>query len=155
MLRLNKRAVSLIISYVLLISIAMTLSVSVYAWLKFYVNPGEQLECPGDIKLIIQDYSVETDSFSLNVKNKGTHSVSGYKVAVHTRADAEFAIYVVNSSGVSLAPGENFTFSYSYDDIEGVGPSKLVKLIEINPFVMEGSEIVYCENSVATQRISG
>ena len=154
MLRLNKRAVSLIVSYVLLISIAVALSISVYAWLKFYVTPPQITECPGDIKLIIQDYGIETDSFNLTVKNKGTHTVEGYKIAVHIRENAEFAIYQVNSSGAPLTPGESMSYTYFYTDIEGVSVVNPVRLIQVSPFIIEGSEKIYCKNSVAIQRIS-
>jgi len=145
MLQLNRRAVSLIISYVLLISIAMALSVTVYAWLRFYVNPGEVAECPGNIKLIIKDYDCTAGGFNLTVKNKGTHTVDGFRVAVNKRQDAEFAVNIVDSINHSIGPGEEYNEVYPSD-----GP---VGLIEVNPYVIEGSEKIYCDNAVARQKV--
>jgi len=53
----NKKAVSLMLSYVLLIVIAISVAIGVYAWLKFVAEGTEGLEkCPADVSLIIQNY---------------------------------------------------------------------------------------------------
>ena len=38
-------AISLMISYVILIAIAVSVSIGVYAWLKDYVNVNEKTNC--------------------------------------------------------------------------------------------------------------
>ena len=48
LLRLDKRGVSIMIGYVLLVVIAIGLSIAVYAYLKNYL-PREKAECPQDI----------------------------------------------------------------------------------------------------------
>ena len=54
-MKVNKRAVSMIVAYVILITIAIALSILVYNWLRFYVGPGEKVECPEGVSLIIQE----------------------------------------------------------------------------------------------------
>ena len=51
----NKRAVSILVSYVLLITITLSLSVLVYNWLKFYVSDEEIPECSSNVNIVIQD----------------------------------------------------------------------------------------------------
>ena len=50
----KKRAVSEMIGYVLLISIAVIMSVIVYAWLKTY-KPGTEVECPDSTSIAIEE----------------------------------------------------------------------------------------------------
>ena len=77
----DKKGVSLMIGYVLLVIIAIGLSVAVFAFLKLYVPPGSP-ECPEEVKLTIEDYSCTGDgsgNYSLEVTfaNKGLLRVYG------------------------------------------------------------------------------
>ena len=81
LLRLNKKGVSQMIGYVLLVIIAISLSIAVFAFLKLYVPPGSP-ECPEEVKLTIDDYScTETDpgeySLTVTFTNKGLLRVYG------------------------------------------------------------------------------
>src|SRR3989338_8510283 len=51
----NKKAVSEVVSYVLLIVVAISLSIIVYAWIKIQL-PKEIIECPEGVSVIIKDY---------------------------------------------------------------------------------------------------
>ena len=53
--RLSKRGVSVVIGYVLLVSVAVVLGGVMYAWMKSYV-PKESLDCPEGSALSIKSY---------------------------------------------------------------------------------------------------
>lgn len=83
LLRLDKKGVSQMIGYVLLIIIAISLSIAVFAFLKLYVPPASP-ECPEEVKLTIEAYTCEETSpgngqFALTVTlaNKGLLRVYG------------------------------------------------------------------------------
>ena len=58
-IRMNKLGISLMVSYVLLISIGITLSIGVYIWLVDYANIGEKTDCKADTKLIVENYKIK------------------------------------------------------------------------------------------------
>ena len=89
----NKKAVSVLIGYVLLVVFAIILSVGVYTWLKSYV-PTQTLTCKDGISLSIKSSTFNaTGARELNVtlKNNGRFSVAGY------------FLYATNSSNQNLA----------------------------------------------------
>ncbi len=73
---MNKKAVSIMIGYVLLIIIAVAVSVLVYGFLKAYV-PKEKPECEKELALIIEDVKINCDSsnvpqsIDVTVNNRG------------------------------------------------------------------------------------
>ena len=75
----NKKGVSEIIGYILLIAIVVAISVFVYQFLKSYV-PKESLTCPDGVTLLIPDYKYNCLENLLNftVQNEGTFSIGGY-----------------------------------------------------------------------------
>lgn len=86
----NRRAVSIMIGYILLVTAAVVMGVIVYQWLKTYV-PKESLECPDDVSLFIKDYICENNELNLTLQNNGKFSVAGY------------FIHAKNESGQKLA----------------------------------------------------
>ena len=74
----NRRGLSNVVGYVLLISITIALSVLVYAWLRFYVSEEEVKECSDNVNVIIRSYECflpdetgEGGRLSITLKNKG------------------------------------------------------------------------------------
>jgi|SaaInlV_200m_DNA_2_1039689.scaffolds.fasta_scaffold03941_8 hypothetical protein len=148
--RKNKRAVSLIISYVLLISIGIALSGLVYSWLRFYVSEDKTAECKEDTILTIRDYSCNETTLNITIKNKGKFSADGFVLRVHDRVNATQGLYTLYNDLVEskLAPNDDFSDSYDYTKIGDHVLTRLT-LIEIQPFVINGEKI-YCE-SVSSQ----
>lgn len=81
MLMKNKRGVSEIVGYILLIAIVVAISIFVYQWLKSYV-PKDSLTCPDGTTLLITDYKYNCTANMLNftLQNEGTFSIGGYFV---------------------------------------------------------------------------
>ena len=125
MLRLTrigeKRGLSNVIAYVLLISITLSLSVVVYGWLKNYTNNQDVDSCPDNVNVVISNYGCEDGVggyLNVSVKNKGLFNVDGYVLRVHDVVDAEFGFYSFNSTGIFLAPGEEVEYIYDFDDYD-------------------------------------
>lgn len=170
--RLNKKALSEIIAYVLLITIALSLSVLVYGWLKNYVPQDTgNLDCPDNIALIIKTYNCNlTDtSFKLNVTitNKGLFTVDGFIIKLNDQDGAKIGLYPISSTedgftGVKLKPGESYSHEYQidtestnvYTSTDGTTPNPLSKLtfIEVQPFIQKQTRI-YC-NKLSSQTVS-
>ena len=75
----NKKGVSVVVGYVILITFGIILSVIVYNYLKTYV-PKDLLDCPGGVSLFIKDYECDlnTGQLNLTIKNNGRFNVEGY-----------------------------------------------------------------------------
>ncbi|MFZ1971019.1 MAG: archaellin/type IV pilin N-terminal domain-containing protein [Candidatus Nanoarchaeia archaeon] len=79
--RKNKRGVSEIIGYILLIAITISISIFVYVWLKSYV-PQNSISCPDgvSISIINYTYSCTKNNLGLTLQNTGTFNISGYYI---------------------------------------------------------------------------
>ena len=90
--RLNKKGVSVIIGYVLLVTLAVVMGGVMYTWMKSYV-PQESLDCPEDTSIAIRDYNYNcaTNMINLTLNNNGRFNIGGY------------FIHVSNSSNISVA----------------------------------------------------
>jgi len=94
----NKRGLSEIIGYVLLISMTMILSVIIYQWIKTYI-PKESIECDDGVSIFVQNYSYDcternSDSQILNltVKNSGRFDIAGYFIHATTERGQKLAV---------------------------------------------------------------
>lgn len=93
MLQKDKKAVSEVIGYILLISLAVVMSVIVYAWLKSYV-PKDVNECPEDVSVFIEKYSCENEFLNLTFRNNGKFNVTGYYIkGTNNSENQELAIH--------------------------------------------------------------
>lgn len=88
----NKKGVSIMIGYVLLVTTAIIMGVIIYQWIKTYV-PSDTLECPDGVSLFIKQYSYDCNNseLSLTLKNNGVFSVAGYFIYGSNKTDQELA----------------------------------------------------------------
>ncbi len=143
----DKKAVSLMISYVILIAITIVLALLVYGWLRFYLSPGEERQsCPTGTKLVIKNYDYNPDAKTLDItiQNRGRFEVLGFMLKVHDRPGAKSGFYILEPEGEDLLPGEEFSQSYDLTDLESEGLMNELTILEIQPFVLEGEEKVLC-----------
>ena len=148
----NKRALSNVIAYVLLISITLSLSVLVYGWLRFYVSESDVEECSDNVNIIIKSYTCSSGNdgnLTVTLKNKGLFTVDGYVLRVHNREDAEFGFYTFNDTGIEIKPGEEHEDVYLFP--AGDENLETVTLVEVQPFMMDKGQ-VSCK-SYASQRV--
>lgn len=86
----DKKGISEVIGYILLISIAVAMSVIVYAWLRSYV-PKETLECPSDVSLMIKDIKCAEGIIDMTLRNNGKFSVYAYTIKFSKDASKSIA----------------------------------------------------------------
>ncbi len=88
----NKKGLSIVIGYVLLIAVSVVMSIIVYQWLRTYV-PTETLKCDEGTSIFIREYNYDCVNHVLNitVKNNGRFSVDGYFIHVSNKTDEELA----------------------------------------------------------------
>jgi hypothetical protein len=95
----NKRGLSIIIGYVLLMVVSIVMSVIVYQWLKTYV-PKDALKCPDGTSLFIKDavYDCTAKTLTLTFKNNGRFGIDGYFIHVSTDSNPD-ALATIDLSG--------------------------------------------------------
>jgi len=163
----NRKGVSVMIGYVLLISAAIVMGAVVYQWLKTYI-PKEPLECPDGVALFIKESSCTSDPInpslkilSLTLKNNGKFNLDGYFIrgamTGEEQATRDLSEYMItggtNDDGEirfdyttenSFSPNNEFSFEISGIDFN-------VKSIEIIPVrrQMEDNKkrLVVCGNA--------
>jgi len=164
--RMNKLAVSLMISYVLLISIGVALSIGVYIWLKDYANINEKIDCKDGTSLVVERYSIEyqpDDNRTLNlfIKNNGLFNVSGFFITIGNdtkRIPQKPAWVYAGAAQVypgfydfvpPLTPGDKIGVEFRLDDLDRV------EIMQIQPFIYNKDEVekIYCEQSLIKQNI--
>lgn len=162
----NKKAVSEIIAYVILISIGLSLSILVFVWLKSYVSEDTRKTCPDEATLIIRNYSCSKTlgkviNLDITIKNRGLFIVDGFMVKVNDRQDSSIGVYnlynlLAPKEGEKLLPGEEVIYHYSIKEDTYQGNELVeiddVKLIEVQPFIDKKNKIL-CE-SVSSQVVS-
>jgi hypothetical protein len=150
----NKRAISEVVSYVLLIILSLSLAVFVFNWLRGFVPSMNEAKCPDGISLIIRDQYYDQDSrnLTLTIQNRGRFSADGFYVRVNNDTEPNFGIYVLDKTGIKIKVGEqNVTFFNSTNYTLGNENFTLIqplKVVEIQPYVFQKGHAgpVLCES---------
>ena len=81
--RKNKKAMSLMVEYVLLIVFSVVIGLIVYGVLKTYV-PKDKIACPDGTSLLIENYNYNCGNqiLTLTMSNNGRFNVTGYFVYI-------------------------------------------------------------------------
>jgi hypothetical protein len=91
----NKKGISIMIGYILLITSAVVMSAIVYQFLKSYV-PKDTIDCPDGVSLYVVDSnctlkSGNTYELRLQIRNNGRFDVGGYFIHATDSPDQELA----------------------------------------------------------------
>lgn len=161
MREINKKGLSEIVSYVLLISISLSLAGMVYFWLIKYVpSDTSSIECDENIGLIVRgyNYSCELNTLNLTIENKGLFDVAGYVVRVSNLSLAKLGLFTLNKSGKPMIAGEVYYDYYRFSNKTDELPSKEIKgdltLVDVQPFLKKNGKTVYCSNYISKQSLS-
>lgn len=73
----KKKAISVMVSYILLIVFAIVLSAIVFYWLRTYL-PGQGIECPEDTSILIEKAIFQDGNLNITIINNGLFSIAGY-----------------------------------------------------------------------------
>lgn len=175
-IRKTKKGVSEMVSYVILISIAIGLAVSVYAWLKIVSITPQEPNCNEGTSVIITEYKCYTDNSVINhpgieftIKNNGYFNVSGIVVSVSDDPQREPIYNIIDRQterlgmtgyyffAPSLAPGDekSVSFSNSINSYTNQYLEKFVK-IQIQPFIITSiNKRVFCKDAIIKQDLEG
>lgn len=80
--RKNRKGVSIMVGYVLLVVFAIILSVITYQWIKTYI-PSDPLQCPNNgvsVSIKAVSYDCGSNTLYLLIKNNGRFNILGYFV---------------------------------------------------------------------------
>jgi|SRR3989344_1701861 len=149
---MNKKAVSLMVSYVLLTIMAIALSVFVYAYLKLYV-PAEQRECPTDTNLAIDkiECSILNKKINVTLSNRGLFNISS--VFLRIGPENKTVKYQINQGNETFSPPLAPQFSFKFISLqvpESISLTAEDNEIEAQPAVIIDKFLVPCKNSVTT-----
>jgi hypothetical protein len=162
----NKRAVSVMVSYVLLISIAIFLSIGVYNWLESSSNISAPINCNEGTSVIIENYTCSLGMISISVRNNGRFSVGGIGVSVGDTTQnvpitnllpfgsAQTGIFGQFYFNDSLKPGAVSSASFVFTSNEGPLTYDEIRRVRIQPFIVSQNSKVVCQNSVISQTIT-
>ena len=154
MIKKQKQGLSEIIGYVLLIVIAISLSLLVYAWLKNQV-PKETQSCQENLALSIQRYECFEESIEVTIKNNGLFDINGllarYAVKESGLASKDMqGLSPVRSSG-QILKAINSSLSF-VEEFEYPIDRSMVE-IEITPIKLIDGKMTICTNSAVRQKI--
>jgi hypothetical protein len=86
----NKKAVSAMVGYVLLITFGIVMGVIVYNYLKTYV-PKDPLDCPAGVAISLQDYSCSAGELNITLKNNGKFNFAGFFIHASNNTNQKIA----------------------------------------------------------------
>lgn len=90
----DKKGMSVIIGYVLLVVAGLVMGSLVYVWMKTYV-PQEEIECPEGISIYIKEANCYLDNgqtkLNLTLKNSGRFSLGGFYIHATNKVTQEIA----------------------------------------------------------------
>ncbi len=156
----DKRGVSILVSYVLLITLALALAAGTYYFLRTYAEkPLPEEGCPEGTNVVIENYSCEDNMLDITLKNRGLHSITGVYIKIANESESELlydfweitsrydptCIKSNNCTPCELYPGGEC----SETDI----PYNIIKKIVIIPYKAEGSYTSLCDNAVISLNV--
>jgi hypothetical protein len=173
-LKKNKKGLSIMIGYVLLITFAIIMSTVIYQQLKSY-TPKDKLECGDGISMYIQEAECIKDGerygLNLTLKNNGKFGITGYYIRGEDDPNKE-SIYADLSSffvtgDSSLQFGNSIQFVSNKDNAFYPNddpklnkyslPNKIYSL-EIIPLIYKIEEnkkrLVSCSDSIIHEKIN-
>jgi hypothetical protein len=160
LLQSNKKGVSVMIGYVLLIVIAIGLSIAVFAYLKLYL-PKDKPKCFEDVVLTVDELDCADGWVNITLTNRGFFSAQGVflrigqggRVFKEVLNKEDNYIFFGDTSG-QLEPGESWSRNYECGpEPEGVGCNDGAFEFEIEPFIYIENEPAVCEEAVINRLI--
>ncbi len=178
----NKKGVSEMVSYVLLVVIAIGLGALVFAYLQVYV-PKDKTTCPDDTSIAIESYSctynpstTPKQNLSLILSNKGLFTINAAYIRIGK--DDRMVRELINDPRVTNNPPSGFYLSSGLQApsapgtvnsaFTGLKPgesttriyhpsqidSKRIYEIEIQPAVGTYNKLTICEKATIVQKIT-
>jgi len=157
---MNKRGISPVVGYVILIAIILIISLITYNWIKTY-KLGGGLECPEGVSLVIEKAECSNHKLEVKVKNNGLFDINGYVIRGE-RKISETKKEVIDLYGgyyyfddfedIKLEPDEDITKLFG-----GTKAGRIMS-VEITPIRFEQNEkgdktITICTNAITKKSL--
>lgn len=172
MVKKNKKAVSLMVSYVLLVSIAIIVAIGVFVWLRTISNINPPIDCKEGTSLILENYLC-TDGIDggidLYLKNNGYFNINGVILSVGNDTEIFPVVYLMpdpegifegNIKGhyfLNATFGPREITSANFSNIDGqdmeIVDFNNIRIIQIQPFIVETTGKVVCQSAIIKQTI--
>lgn len=158
---MNKIGISELVSYIMLISMVLVISIGVYAWIKTYANANPVVDCKDETSLIIEDIKCSRAGSNkivqITFKNNGRFNVDGVIATVSNISEKDpFSVlrpqsgndnYYFFASG--LKPDQSTIIAFTA--VESLGLS--IAKIEIQPLIIDKKTMVVCKNAIRKQNV--
>jgi len=109
----DKRAISPILGYVLLVTLGLIMSGIAYNYLKTYV-PQEAVGCPDGVSLFMKDYSCSGGQLNITMKNNGKFNMAGYFIHASNNSAQKVATINLAKDFINSSDGEARSVTDSY-----------------------------------------
>lgn len=162
-MRKNKKGISELISYVLLITLALAMAAAFWFFIKPYAeHPLAEEGCPESVNIVLENYSCSGGIFSFELKNRGLHSVTGVRLKIINSSNEfeyDSLLFLPDCMGMSncvscgndcFGVNENITSSLSYASY-----TRINKLVIYPVKINEKNELQLCSNAVVKVPVSG
>lgn len=148
---MNKKGVSLMVSYTILVVIGIVLSVAVFSFLRLTIPPDIK-ECEDDTSVIIEDVLCSSGELTITLNNRGLFNVEAAFIRLG-KEDREVR-QQVNIDGVILeplpiTPGGSFSETYPIPFTINFGENYIV---EVQPAIIDKKTPIPCD-SIVTQKV--
>lgn len=150
-IKMNKKALSEIVGYTILIVIAISLSVLVYSFLRAYI-PKSQVSCDEDVKLTISDYNCSKGILNLTIKNKGLFKIDMVYIRLQENGKSKKQLINEKNPLIDLNPGAIYNHIYPLGNY-GFATTPNNYTLEMQPAIVRDRTPIACENAIITQDI--
>jgi hypothetical protein len=153
---MNKKGISELVSYILLISLAIVLAAGFYVWIRYLVVPPEKPECPDEIGLVLANDVCFNPSnvagvdkpgnITFVLRNSENFNIDGF--TIHISNETLFSdIYILNNCTFSheriLNKAACGVEARAESSFFGEFAVNTIKKVSITPFqVIKGKEVV-------------
>lgn len=120
----NKKGLSIIIGYILLIGISISMSILVYQWLKTYV-PKDAIKCSEGTSLFIKEiiYDCTNSRLDITTKNNGKFNIDGYFIhASNKEGEEQLATIDISKSITSGGKKEGSSVRFNLLEENSLNP---------------------------------
>jgi len=155
----NKKGLSEIVGYTLLIVFAVSMSAVVFGWLRAKV-PKQEEKCPIDVSVEIISYTIGQGTLDFDLKNRGLFGINGLSIKIREESRmcsirkascANCTVYQPLSNKVlftkKMEPSELKTINILY-----YGCKKPTE-IELLPMRLMENDYSFCENSIIKEKL--
>jgi len=165
----DKKALSEIVSYALLILIAFVIGTAIFMWMRHWVvTPPEDEECPDGVAIVIRNAVCNDadDKITLTIANQGRFDISGFVLKGSNDPNLPAAMKLslkdappklteigeikqIDGGGV-LGIGEENSYTFGYDLLSPVSLNK----ISIGAVRLQSGKLVICTKSFISEDVA-